>query len=478
MPTKEIIRFNSALNLWEHWVANSKYENGGYWAIGYTGNNSLKTPKVTLDINNDDMIQSMEDVEYNDFIINLYKSLPNSTNYELINNTTFSELINQDDLIPIITNDNVLSIFNTNDIQILIDTNIEFVIQAINPLTDDSQGLIYKWIIGQDNLTTLSNYINVLITEAHSGNLSYSVVNDYGITNGASFNITVHDPNKLSEFNSNLIKDGLLNWNAESGDPLEMKFWKNDVNAYAIPALFNDNGINPELFNSDSYLVGGDYDITNPKNTILTQEIDLTPFSSYINKTIYGVDSTSILLYGYIGTWGDNLGYIGKTIPVYNSINYGLYSNKWTYGVTNNFAYHLDTTQGLNHINKDSVKISFEFLTENNINLKTFYFNSTEHNGAMEFYLKYGYLEIPINTTKLKITIIFNKSYDTAQYYNYRWWEELGQTANIGVTAYNTLLPNIQSAFHHDHLSAVYNLNAKIDINSRYLNDIKSILNI
>ena len=478
MPKKEIIRYNSALNLWEHWVPNPSYFNGGYWSIGYTGNNSIHSPKMTFDVNDSNIIQSMEDVEYNDLIINLYKSVPLSNNYELINNTTFSELINQNDLIPIINGDNILSLFNTNDIQILIDTNVEFIIQAINPLTDDSQGLIYKWTIGQDNLTTLSEYINILINNANSGNLSYIVANDFGESKSANINIIVNDPITLPEFNSNLIKDGLINWNIESGTPLEMNFWKNDANSYAIPALFTSNGINPLLLNANTYLVGGDYDITNPKNTILTQEIDLTPFSEYINKTIYGVNSTSILLYGYIGTWGDNLGYIGKTIPIYNSINYGLYSNKWTCGVTNNFAYHLDTTQGLTHINKDSIKVTFDFLTNNNINLKTFYFNSNEHSGEMEFFLKYGYLDIPLNTSKLKITITFNKSYDTAQYYNYRWWEELGQTPNIGVTAYNALLPNIQSAFHHDHLTAIYNLNARIDINSRYLNDIKSILNI
>jgi len=81
------------------------------------------------------------------------------------------------------------------------------------------------------------------------------------------------------------------------------------------------------------------------------------------------------------------------------------------------------------------------------------------HELSATFFLKgINISEIPIGTRKIKIDIQFEKSADLSPYYNFRFWD-VDYTDNASITA----------GFHKDHLTAVTNINFKIDINNKYL---------
>jgi hypothetical protein len=485
MSVTKTIRYNSIFKSWEHWVDDSAYIDGGHWAFGVIGNDTL----VATDIINsniatyDNIIDSVDGMKYEDYIISLYKSVPNSANFSFFNVTEFSELIDISNYNPIIESINIDTLFtDANDINILIDSNVDFVIIATNPWYENDTGLIYKWVIGEDTYTNITKFLNLVVSASNAGVASATISNKTGSTESKKYNIIVHNPAKLAKFNTNLIQNQLTSWDVINGSPEEMAFWIKDNATATRAALFNYNGVDLALTNAidDKYIVGGNVNINSVVPTILMQEIDLSGFSDYIDKTIYGVDNTSILLYGYIGTWGDNKGYIGEVTPYgVNGIQlHGIYKEKINYSIQNLIigdfysGRHIDTTEGFSAINKDYVLIDFNLLDSANIVLSTIQFKSTEHDSEMKFYLNSAYIPVPIGTTKLQITCKFIKSNETLQYYNYRWWEDYGTSpVYSGIT-------NLETAYKHDHLSSIYGLTAKLDINYKYLSDTKAILNI
>lgn len=80
MPTVKTVKFNSILNIWEHWVIDAAYKEGGYWAVGMMGNDQIHSPTVIM--SNDtytsaNIIDSIEDIEYTRLKVPIYKTIEN-----------------------------------------------------------------------------------------------------------------------------------------------------------------------------------------------------------------------------------------------------------------------------------------------------------------------------------------------------------------------------------------------------------------
>jgi len=457
------IRKNIVTNQWEHW--SPEFE---YWSPGLYGNNNLNVQEFEYNINefnsNGDLL-SYEDISYKDYQLNLYKETEKHNVYEKLYDTSISELVDEDILSPTFEQ-TIKEILNTDIIKVLIDTELNFIIAAYNPLTNDASGLSYIWNIGNIEKVYVSNETDIIINSSEQqGELNCIIKNSYGQVENEPISIQVFDPIPSGFFGRNIIKnssgiDGFENWNIVTGAPILLPLY-HDESHYG---LFNNNfSVSPYAlvpnYNPDEALgICGGSSLDGKRTSKVSQLIDLNDISEVIDKLYNGTKDINGVFYGYLGTWGNS-----------QETYFGLYDDKKLTYDNQGRPVNLDI------VSQDKVSVKLTLLDNLKNDIGTQYqLDSTIHEGAPKFYLDYQILSnIPIGTRYFRIDIIFEKSGLIQQYWNLRYWENNGTTYSNNIPDYSSLI----NAFNKDHLTSVLYLNLKLDINDRYLNPERVIFN-
>lgn len=465
MPIDSLIRKNPITKDWEHWDDTS--EN---WCPGLVGNNHLKSVDLSILPIRDDMnnIISYNEVDYPNTLLNINKEF--TYNNSAQPNKIVNELIDVRKLTPII-NTNIIEELGTDNLEILNGNNLIFDLDAYNPESDATDDLVFTWNIGENKIVTESNKITIPLNDStYSGDFYVSTNNRYSSTTSSIANIIVHDPLDTNIFNVNLIENsgfnkGLEGWKILNGNPVIYPLWDN-ITQYGIFGWGSyDKPIN-DLFQDPSkyYFNGGS--ANDSMFTKISQTIDVSSISNYINKEISGVNSVSLLLYAYLGSWGNSKNYY-----------FGLYEKKELSYISVNTGtppVQVNVPKNLNVASNDEISIILSFLdymgkqigqkytiknVKHDLQFNDIYYSTTD------FYLSGTYvIDIPFDTKKIEVEVLSEKSSDTNRFYNLRHWE-LPAILDGSVEAQTKL----KAAFNKDHLTGLNNIALKIDVNNRYL---------